>query len=261
MSNFTKTLVVVAAISMGAFVSQMLSGQDTDQPQQKPQRRSKPRADDPPLHHAILKKDVEPAEEKILSALDKPTNVEFVDLALEDAIKYLQDYHSINIWLNKQTLTDEGVALDQPVTLKLAEVRLESILNLLLQPLQLDWVIQDEVLKITTSAWAYQHPETRTYDIRKLIEAGHTPDELILSITKCIEPGTWTGKDATAGICHTGGVLVVRHSQRTHGEIGRLLDELDDIAAGDEEAHQGGAKNAVVSRAAKRSAARAGCIR
>jgi hypothetical protein len=139
------------------------------------------------------------------------------------------------------------VALDQPVTLKLAGVRLESTLNLLLRPLQLDWVVQDEVLKITTSTWAYQNPETRTYDIQKLIDAGHSPDEVIASIIKCVEPGTWTGKDAIAGISHTGGVLVVRHSQRTQGEIGRLLDELEDIATGDDEDKGGGGKHSVVS--------------
>ena len=256
MSNFTKTLAVVAALSMGAFVSQIISGKDTDQSdsppagptaelQQKPRRHTRPRAGDLPLQQAILKKEDEPADEKILSALDKPTSVIFEDTPLEDAIKYLGEYHNINIWLDKPTLTDAGVAFDQPVTLKLAEVRLESILNLLLQPMQLDWVIQDEVLKITTGTWAYKHPETRTYDIQKLIDAGHTPDDLIAAISQCIEPGTWFGKDAPAGICHTGGVLVVRHSQRTHGEIGRLLDELDDIAAGDEDDHKRRGKNAV----------------
>src|SRR5207247_2311881 len=58
-----------------------------------------------------------PTEEKIRKSLDKPTDVSFEDLPLEDAIKFIHEYHSINIWLDKQTLTDEGVALDQPVTL------------------------------------------------------------------------------------------------------------------------------------------------
>jgi hypothetical protein len=230
MNHFTKTLVVVAAISMGAFVAD-----------------SRPRADDLPLAHAIMKKERESAEEKIMAALDKPTNVEFLDLALEDCIQYLKEYHSINIWLDKQSITEEGVSLDQPITLKLAEVRLESILNLLLQPLQLDFVVQDEVLKITSSAWAYDHPETQTYDVAKLIEAGHTPEELIVAITKCVEPGTWTGKDATAGISHTGGVLVVRHTQRAHGEVARLIADLDEIANEDQEERHGGKQNAVVS--------------
>lgn len=284
MPRWTKTLLVVAAISMGAIASQVLSepGQDavpqdaeqagsiaagsnatespvidsegaesTGEPQQQAPSRSRRRAADLPLHHAILKDEEDSAEEKILEALDKATAVEFLDLALEDCISYLQEYHGINIWLDKQSLTDEGVALDQPITLKLKGVRLESILNLILQPVQLDWVIQDEVLKITTSGWTYDHPETRTYDVQTLIDAGHVPEELIAAITKCVEPGTWTGKDSNAGISHTGGALVIRHTQRAHSEVARLIAELDDIVKEGAEEKRG---------AEKHGASRSGCI-
>src|SRR5437868_11156987 len=111
MSIVTKSVIVVAMISAGAFVLQ-----------------STPGADDVPLARAILKKEAPSAEEKILESLDKPTNVEFLDLALEDCLTYLKEYHSINVWLDKPALAEEGVALDQPITLKLAGVRLESIL-------------------------------------------------------------------------------------------------------------------------------------
>ena len=43
--------------------------------------------------------------------------------------------------------------------------------------MQLDWVIADEVLKITTRAWANANPEVRTYNIQNLIDAGHTPED------------------------------------------------------------------------------------
>src|SRR5207253_5179808 len=48
-----------------------------------------------------------PTEEKMRRSLDKPTTVDFTDLALEDAIEYLKEYHGINIWMDKQTFTDE----------------------------------------------------------------------------------------------------------------------------------------------------------
>jgi hypothetical protein len=263
MSTSMKSLVVVAAISVGAIITQFLSAQDCDQPNSSPAEangtgtnfavpenlrgRARPRADDLPLQHAILKKEDEQPEEKIAAALDKATIVDFQDLALEEALTFLGEYHGVNIWLDKQSLTDEGVSLDQPVTLKLAGVRLESILNLLLQPLQLDWVVQDEVLKITTSAWAYDHPEIQTYDVQNLLEAGHTPEELIAAITKCVEPGTWTGKDATGGISHTGGVLVVRHTQRAHSDVARLVADLEGMAESNDDNRREQAKNAVVS--------------
>jgi len=264
MTHFLKPVAVVAAISLGALALVILSGGAGDKRNEAPVQANdlpdEPKADPPvrvtrrpldlPLQHAILRdeKKAESAEAAILETLGKPTTVEFLDLPLEDCLTFLKEFHKVNIWLDRGPLTDEGVALDQPITLKLSGVSLESVLHLLLQPVQLEWIVQDEVLKITTSSWVQTHPETRTYDVHNLIEAGHTPEDLMASITKCIAPGSWTGKDAHAAISHTGGILVVRQSQPVHGEIGRLLEELDTVAeAAEEEDAEKGGKNAVVS--------------
>jgi hypothetical protein len=116
-----------------------------------------------------------PTEEKIRRTLSKPTTVEFLDLPLEDCITFLKEYHNINIWLDKATLTDEGVALDQPITLKLAGVTLRSVLKLLLEPVQLTYVIEDEVMKITTSAKAGEKLTTRVYPVGDLVIPITTP--------------------------------------------------------------------------------------
>lgn len=212
-----------------------------------PRSHSRPRGSGVPLAHAILKKEEDSKEEKIFRSLDKPTNVEWQELPLEDAITYLAEFHGINIIIEKAALSEAGIALDQPVTLRLQGVRLESALNLLLEPVPLEWVIQDEVMKITTQEWCEDHPEVQVHEIQSLIDAGHTPEELIASIKACIEPTSWSPKDGYAGISHTGGVLVVRQTQRIHTEIARLLADLDDIAEQESEDHPGKNKGAVVS--------------
>jgi hypothetical protein len=116
-----------------------------------------------------------PTEEKIRSALSKPTTVEFLDLPLEDCITFLKEYHNINIWIDRATLTDEGVALDQPITLKLGGVTLRSVLKLLLEPAQLTYVIEDEVMKITTSTKAGEKLQTRVYPVGDLVIPIITP--------------------------------------------------------------------------------------
>src|SRR6185369_12394382 len=75
----------------------------------------------------------------------------------------------------RATLTDEGVALDQPITLKLAGVTLRSVLKLLLEPVQLTYVIEDEVMKITTSAKAGEKLTTRVYPVGDLVIPIITP--------------------------------------------------------------------------------------
>ena len=66
-------------------------------------------------------------------------------------------------------MTDEGVELDQKVTLKLKGARLESVLNLLLSPLQLSYLPENEVLMITTSNKAGENLITRTYPVSDLL--------------------------------------------------------------------------------------------
>ena len=93
-------------------------------------------------------------EEKVIAALDKSVDIEFLDLSLEDCIVHLQELSQIPMLLDKQTLTDEGVALNQPVTLKLKAARLASALNWMLKPLQLVYVVEDDLVVITTGTKA-----------------------------------------------------------------------------------------------------------
>jgi hypothetical protein len=114
-------------------------------------------------------------EKQVLAAFEKPLDVDFSKLALGDCIAHLQKESKIPIWLDQQTLTDEGIALDQPVTLKLKVTRLESVLNLLFHPLQLTYVPENEVLMITTIAKASQRMITRTYPVRDLVKFQKLP--------------------------------------------------------------------------------------
>ncbi len=116
-----------------------------------------------------------PTEEKIRRAYDKPTNVEWQDLALEDCITFLAEFHGINIILDKTKLTEEGVALDQPITLKLQGVSLRSVLKLLLEPVQLTYIIENEVMKITSTASAADKLSTRVYPVGDLVIPIITP--------------------------------------------------------------------------------------
>ena len=76
----------------------------------------------------------------------------------------------VTIRLDDAKLSDEGVQVEQPVTMTVENVSLKSGLNLLLPPLQLTWVIRDEVLQITTRADARRQLETRVLSIQSLLK-------------------------------------------------------------------------------------------
>lgn len=116
-------------------------------------------------------------EEQVLAALEKPLDVEFSRLALQDCIDYLWKESKIPMYIDRQNLTDEGIELDQPITLKLKSTRLESVLNLLLHPVELAYFPENEVLKITIMSKASEKMITRTYPVRDLVMVPKLPDD------------------------------------------------------------------------------------
>jgi hypothetical protein len=186
-------------------------------------------------------------EEKLIAALDKPTTVEFIDLPLEDGITFVKEYHEINILLDKVHLTKESVQFDQPITLKLADMPLRSVLKLLLEPEKLTYVIEDDIMKVTTQSRAENAFFTRTYPVRDLYQGRSMAEERakppkpgtmsallgssddLVGAIKTIAPETWLDASEGSGMItyvKDSGSLVIRQSWGTHAKILELLRGL-----------------------------------
>ena len=105
------------------------------------------------------------AERKIRQALNQPTQIEFVETPLKDVIEYLKDLHHIEIQLDASALKEAGVDESTAVTKNLKGISLRSALRLMLDELQLKWVIHNEVLLITspTKAESDEYMVTKAY--------------------------------------------------------------------------------------------------
>ncbi len=205
---------------------------------------------------------------KIIESLEKPTRIEVADLPLEKCIDYLKDHHKINIWIDRAALPANAAALDQRVTLKLAGVTFRSVLKLLLEPLQLSYVIEDGEMKITTSKKANEKLTTRTYPVRDLyrgriitddqprddkVPAGRLPSEmrpgdLETAIVKTIEPDSWDDRKGPGSMTYVdeAASLVIRQTASAHEQILQLLRDLRE------------AKRAVRGASAEQTAPQAG---
>ena len=94
------------------------------------------------------------AEWRIEQALKQRTELEFVETPLRDVVDYLKDLHHIEIQLDYAALKEVGVDENTPITKKLIGISLRSALKLMLDELQLKYVIHNEVLLITSPAVA-----------------------------------------------------------------------------------------------------------
>ncbi len=101
--------------------------------------------------------------------LDHKISVDFDQVPLNEAFALLSDKFDDNFVIDRQTLTDEGVALDQPVTLRRRDVPLREVLALLCEPVQLTTTIENEAVVLTTTAKAEGMMQTRLYSARGIV--------------------------------------------------------------------------------------------
>jgi general secretion pathway protein D len=111
-----------------------------------------------------------PAEMEIEKSLGKQVEVNFEERPLSEVLDTLSKMAGINIHLDPQGLHAEAVTSDTPVTLRLTNpVSLKSALNLLLGQLRLSYVIENEVLLITSKDTRDSHTYTKVYYVADLV--------------------------------------------------------------------------------------------
>jgi hypothetical protein len=121
------------------------------------------------------KHNTESPYERIMSALDGPTEVEFVETPLKDVVEAMRIRHGFEIQIDSKAITDAGGTLDMPITQSVKGVSLRSALRLMLREHGLDFVVADEVLLITSAESPYV---LRQYDVADLLSEGDSIDSL-----------------------------------------------------------------------------------
>lgn len=109
-------------------------------------------------------------ELEIEQKLKTPVMLQFENAPLARVLDYLAKLADINVHLDPQGLTSEGISSDTPVTVSLTqEISLRSALNLILEPLHLSYVIKDDVLKITSEQYRRGTVYPVVYNVADLV--------------------------------------------------------------------------------------------
>lgn len=109
-------------------------------------------------------------EREIERKLHTPINLEFQNSPLEKALSDLQEMTGVNIHLDREGLKEAGIASSMPMSVRTANpISLKSALSILLKDAGLTYVIEDEVLKVTTKQNARGKLTTRTFPVADLV--------------------------------------------------------------------------------------------
>lgn len=117
-----------------------------------------------------MAKKMSPAEMEIRAALEKPVEVSFLNRPLAEVVDTLGKMANVNIYLDPQGLHAEGVESNTPVSLNLSKpVALRSALTLILEQLRLSYIIQNEVLRITSQQTRDANLQNKVYNVADLV--------------------------------------------------------------------------------------------
>ena len=167
---------------------------------------------------------------KILQALGEKTRFEFADVALSDVVDYIKQKHKIEVQLDNKGLADAAVDPSAPITRSVDGISLRRALRLILEDLDLTYVLQDEVLTITSKEKADEILITRIYPIDDILDKGGTrritTSQLLEAFVATVQPDSWDERGGPGTITPMGGFLVVSQLFECHEEIIDLLASI-----------------------------------
>ncbi|MBN83152.1 MAG: hypothetical protein CMJ70_23715 [Planctomycetaceae bacterium] len=167
---------------------------------------------DPPQHRAFRDK------------LNANVSVNFSDTPLATAIDQLATTSESDIRLDRPALRDARIREREPLTLKLANRKLGTVLQALSLNLELTWILRDGVLWITTPKVAQSFLRTAVYDVRDLCRDTDETAALIEAIVSQSKPDSWSEAGGVGEIeSAKPGTLVVTHQEQVHQEVLHLL--------------------------------------
>lgn len=170
------------------------------------------------------------AEKEIKAVLDREIDFEYADAKLSDICRDLSGRTNIPIEINLGPLEDIDFDLKRSITCKFPRGPLRSQLRLMLNELDLVYLVRDEVVQISTQDDAERRQKTRLFDVRPLCD----PDlgifdaaGLIEWITTFVEPNSWDEVGGPGSVDVYRGLLVIRQTDEYLLEVEHFVNALE----------------------------------
>lgn len=160
-------------------------------------------------------------EQAIRDRLNQRLDVSFTAQPLSAVMNFFSQELKIPILIDDKALEDENVTQDEPITLKLDNARAVNAIELILRPLQLTYIVGNEVMTITSKRTAANI--TRHYDLSTIFPDNSLSGEIIELIQEMVTSDEWQVSGGVSKLRMFGSILVVNAPEETHLAIAELL--------------------------------------
>jgi hypothetical protein len=169
----------------------------------------------------LVEKDDTTVTDKIHDVLDERFDVDFDAMELKTIMKLIAGKFKISVAMNEMALEEENISPDEPVTFEGTGVKVRNLLNHILTPLQLTYVVENEILIITSRKTSAN--VIRFYDLSFVFPDNGLTSDLINAIEMAVTPNDWIVAGGSSGMRTVGSMLVVTAPQDTHLKIEQFL--------------------------------------
>ncbi|MGI8982102.1 MAG: permease prefix domain 1-containing protein [Pirellulaceae bacterium] len=203
----------------------------------------------------------ETPEERIEKALSMPMDLDFNEKPLKEILVTIQEMAKVPVIVAWKKLEEAAINLETPVSFNVKGISLRSGLRLMLGQLGLTYVVEDEVVQITTPEDAGSRQEIRVYDCRDLLNLPETrggppreaikahsgslggasplpnspgatpppvkrdlPNDLVGVVNGTVSPDSWDEVGGPASAKEYKGMLVVLQTGENHEKVEKLLN-------------------------------------
>ncbi|NOX53666.1 MAG: hypothetical protein GXP27_04370 [Planctomycetes bacterium] len=269
--------VVLWLSAAGAAPAPSTGDRSSGPAQTKQRNRSEPKQNQSAKRQAKARKsqrdgnalsDLVRGPDDVEARLQRRLAVQFLETPLEDCLNWISEELKLDILIDRAALAEEGVTADTPVTLEIRYTRLTvaTILDLILKPLGLSYLIDDGFLRVTTAVECEEAEQLRVYDCSDLIgfatmlppaslgpcapahrkvqpkskaekkpapaeavrrSRGGDPASTLVRIVQNTTSGPWLDFDGVGGsVLVYDGLLIVWQNQKCQREIAELLEQI-----------------------------------
>ncbi|MCA9260182.1 MAG: hypothetical protein KDA61_13315 [Planctomycetales bacterium] len=173
------------------------------------------------------------AIERIERTLDQTLveRLEFTQAPLSEVLMVISDQFSLSIVFDRAALEAVAISPECEVDVNLSAISLRSTLELLLRQVEgLTFIVDQEVLLITTEEVAQQRLTVRLYDLAELLNGDSQlrREDVEQLITSVVEHDSWACNQTGLGrlVMLPSDVMVASATEAVHREIANLLASL-----------------------------------
>lgn len=155
------------------------------------------------------------------------TGLDFPETELEEVVDFLRNEYEIPIQIDYAALDELGISPGDPVDVNVEDISLSSALRIMLRPLDLTTMIEDEVLLITTEEYAETRLLVGVHPVGDLLTDLSGGEELIEVLLSTVASESWAENGGgEAEIRPFNGMLVISQTQAVHEQLSETLNAL-----------------------------------